>query len=102
MEEVLSSWLFVCLFVFSFFFLQDRVSLCSPGCPRTHSVDQAGLKLTEIPLSPPPECGDERCAPPPLDDLVLFLFSFYLLRDDLLSLLSFSSTLTNSYEPKLA
>jgi hypothetical protein len=25
----------------------DRVSLCSPGCLGTSSVDQAGLKLTE-------------------------------------------------------
>jgi hypothetical protein len=24
-------------------FFQDRVSLCSPGCPETHFVDQAGL-----------------------------------------------------------
>jgi hypothetical protein len=34
-----------------FFFLvfQDRVSLCSPGCPGTHSVDQAGLKLRNPP-----------------------------------------------------
>jgi hypothetical protein len=32
---------------FFFFFLvfQDRVSLYSPGCPGTHSVEQAGLKL---------------------------------------------------------
>jgi hypothetical protein len=29
----------------------DRVSLCSPGCPGTHSVDQAGLKLRN-----PPAC----------------------------------------------
>ena len=29
---------------------RDRVSLCSPGCPGTHSVDQAGLELTEIHL----------------------------------------------------
>jgi hypothetical protein len=28
-----------------FFFFQDRVSLYSPGCPGTHFVDQAGLKL---------------------------------------------------------
>ncbi|GAB1296005.1 Glutamine--fructose-6-phosphate aminotransferase [Apodemus speciosus] len=29
-----------------FFFASDaRVSLCSPGCPGTHSVDQAGLEL---------------------------------------------------------
>jgi hypothetical protein len=29
----------------------ERVSLCSPGCPRTHSVDQAGLKLRNPPTS---------------------------------------------------
>jgi hypothetical protein len=33
---------FFVVFVFVF---QDRVSLCSPGCPETHSVDQAGLEL---------------------------------------------------------
>jgi hypothetical protein len=27
------------------FCFRDRVSLCSPGCPETRSVDQAGLKL---------------------------------------------------------
>jgi hypothetical protein len=30
---------------------RDRVSLCSPGCPGTHSVDQAGLKLRNPPAS---------------------------------------------------
>jgi hypothetical protein len=36
-----------------FFFLdfRDRVSLCSSGCPGTHSVDQAGLKLRNPPAS---------------------------------------------------
>ena len=29
----------------------DRVSLCSPGCPGTHSVDQAGLELRNLPVS---------------------------------------------------
>jgi hypothetical protein len=44
-------------FLFSFFFpggrgvLRDRVSLCSPGCPGTHSVDQAGLELRDPPSS---------------------------------------------------
>ena len=38
--------LFVCLFVF-----QDRVSLCSPGYPRTHSIDQAGLKHRDLSAS---------------------------------------------------
>ena len=38
------------------FFSLDKVSLCSPGCPGTLSVDQAGLKLTEI--CPSPVCWD--------------------------------------------
>jgi hypothetical protein len=33
------------------FVSQNRVSLCSPGCPGTHSVDQAGLKLRGLPAS---------------------------------------------------
>ena len=34
--------------VFCFVFvLQDRVSLCSPGCSGTYSVDQAALKLRD-------------------------------------------------------
>jgi hypothetical protein len=33
------------------FFFQDRVSLYSPGCPGTHSVDQAGLELRNLPAS---------------------------------------------------
>jgi hypothetical protein len=31
--------------------LDDRVSLCSPGCPETHSIDQDGLKLRNLPAS---------------------------------------------------
>jgi hypothetical protein len=38
------------LFCFVLFF-RDRVSLCSPGCPETHSVDQAGLELRNSPAS---------------------------------------------------
>jgi hypothetical protein len=29
-------------------FFGDRVSLCSPGCPGTHSVDQASLELRDL------------------------------------------------------
>jgi hypothetical protein len=29
----------------------DRVSLCGPGCPGTHSVDQDGLELRNSPVS---------------------------------------------------
>jgi len=37
---------FSLFFVFLFFvFFPDRVSLCSPGCPGTHPVDQADLEL---------------------------------------------------------
>jgi hypothetical protein len=34
------------LYIYNFFFsFRDRVSLCSPGCPRAYFVDQAGLEL---------------------------------------------------------
>jgi hypothetical protein len=42
-----------CLFVFVF---QDRVSLCSLGCPRTPSVDQAGLELRDSEICLPTKC----------------------------------------------
>jgi hypothetical protein len=29
------------------FVFRDRVSLCSPGCPGTHSVDQASQKFSD-------------------------------------------------------
>jgi hypothetical protein len=35
----------------SIFFFRDRVSLYSPACPGTHSVDQAGLELRNLPAS---------------------------------------------------
>ena len=42
-----------CMTSIFFFFLvfRDRVSLCCPGCPGTHSVDQAGLELRNLPAS---------------------------------------------------
>jgi hypothetical protein len=40
-------FLFVCLFCF----FQDRVSLCSLGCPGTHFVDQVGLEFRDPPAS---------------------------------------------------
>ena len=40
-------------FVWGFFVFvfQDRVSLYRPGCPGTHSVDQAGIELRNPPAS---------------------------------------------------
>ena len=50
-------WLIDCLFVF-----RDRISLCSPGCPGTNSVDQAGLKLRNLPASVSQVVGLTACA----------------------------------------
>jgi hypothetical protein len=52
---------------FFFFFLvfRDRVSLCSPGCPGTHSVDQAGLELRNPPASASRVLGLKACATTP-------------------------------------
>jgi hypothetical protein len=55
-----------CLFVWLvgwlvFYFFQDRVSLCSPGCPGTHSVDQAGLKLRDPAASASQVLGLKEC-----------------------------------------
>ena len=49
---------FVLVFVFVF---RDTVSLCSPGCPGTHFVDQAGLKLRNTPASASQVLGLKAC-----------------------------------------
>jgi hypothetical protein len=51
-------------FFFFFFFLvfRDRVSLYSPGWPRTHFVDQAGLELRNPPASASWVLGLKACA----------------------------------------
>ncbi|GAB1301552.1 M-phase inducer phosphatase 3 [Apodemus speciosus] len=36
---------------------ENAVSLCSSGCPGTHSVDQAGLELRKLPASASPSAG---------------------------------------------
>ena len=41
---------------------RDRVSLYSPDCPGTHSVDQAGLKLRNPPASASGVLGLKVCA----------------------------------------
>jgi hypothetical protein len=55
-------FVFVCLFVFCFCFCFDRVSLYSPGCPGTHSEDQAGLELRNPPASASRVLGLKACA----------------------------------------
>ena len=48
-----SMWMRLSMNVDNFHFLSlcvwDRDSLCSSGCPETHSVDQAGLELRDLP-----------------------------------------------------
>jgi hypothetical protein len=49
-------------FFFLFIFLfQDRVSLCSLGCPGTHCVDQAGLELRNLSASACQVLGLKAC-----------------------------------------
>ena len=53
------------VFLFVCFVFRDRVSLCSPGCPGTHSVDQAGLKLRNLPASASQVLGLKVCTTMP-------------------------------------
>jgi hypothetical protein len=54
--------LLFCFVLFCFVFvLRDRVSLYSPGCPETHSVDQAGLELRNPPASASRVLGLKAC-----------------------------------------
>jgi hypothetical protein len=62
-ELAIESSHFIYLFVVVLF--KDRFSLCSPGCPGTHSVDQAGLELRthrDVPASVSWVLGLKVCA----------------------------------------
>jgi hypothetical protein len=65
-----------------FFFFRDRDSLCSPGCPGTHFVDQAGLELRNPPASASPVLGLKVCATtawPGIPTVLKMTFSFNFL-----------------------
>jgi hypothetical protein len=64
-----------------FFFLWDRVSLCSPGCPGTHFVDQAGLELRNPPASASRVLGLKACAtmPGPTSNFITWKLKTFLL-----------------------
>jgi hypothetical protein len=57
-QKVKSLFLFVCFVLF----YQNRVFLYSTGCPGTHFVDQAGLKLRNPPASASQVLGLKVCA----------------------------------------
>jgi hypothetical protein len=83
-------FLFIHLFIYLFIYFlvfRDRVSLYSPGCPRTHSVDQAGLELRNPPASASQVLGLKACATMPG---LLFLNNSHSDWDETESLPSFS------------
>jgi hypothetical protein len=53
------------MFFYLFIFFQDRLFLCSPGCPETHFVDQAGLELRNPPSTASRVLGLKACATTP-------------------------------------
>jgi hypothetical protein len=59
-----------CALLFLVVVFQDRVSLCSPGCPGTHILDQAGLKLRDLPASASRVLGLKACATTARRDLL--------------------------------
>jgi hypothetical protein len=68
---------FFFIFLFLFFCLfGDRVSLCSPGCPGTHSVDQAGLELRNSPASASEVLGVKACTT--TTQLLISFFSLFI------------------------
>jgi hypothetical protein len=70
----------IIIILFIFLFFRDRVSLCSPGCPETHSVDQAGLELRNPPASASQVLGLKACATTPSFNNVYyfcFIVCFY-------------------------
>jgi hypothetical protein len=54
-------FLLLLLLLLLFVLFRDRVSLCSFGCPGTHSVDQAGLELRILSASASRVLGETAC-----------------------------------------
>ena len=67
---------FFCLLFDCFlFFKTGFLSMCSPGCPGTHFVDQADLELRNLPASAFKVLRLKMCAPPPSLKVCCFLFA---------------------------
>jgi hypothetical protein len=71
--KIMSLILFFRFFFFSFLVFRDNVSLYNPGCPGTHSVDQAGLELRNPPASASQVLGLKACATTILPALKLLM-----------------------------
>jgi hypothetical protein len=73
------------LVLFCFVVFWARISLCSPDCPRTHSVNQAGLEIRDLPTSASWLLGLRACIRfynYPKDDLthteIIWKYFFYI------------------------
>jgi hypothetical protein len=75
--HVLFCFVFFFSFLFFFFLFRDRVSLYRPGCPGTHFVDQAGLKLRNPPASASQVLGLKACATTPGSPCI-FILSYHI------------------------
>uniref|UniRef100_A0A8C6I9J9 Translationally-controlled tumor protein n=1 Tax=Mus spicilegus TaxID=10103 RepID=A0A8C6I9J9_MUSSI len=76
-KHILSNFLSFLFFFFLVF--RDRVSLCSSGCPGTHSVDQGGLELRNPPASASRVLGLKACTTTPGTNFNNYSFGFFLL-----------------------
>jgi hypothetical protein len=60
---------------------RDRVSLCSPGCPGTHSVDQAGLEFRNPPASASQVLGLKACTTTARQTVLSCLLSYLIFQN---------------------
>jgi hypothetical protein len=67
------------IYFYDFFclFFRDRVSLCSPGCPGTYSVDQAGLELRNPPASASQVLGLKACATTARQQMFMIISTYF-------------------------
>jgi hypothetical protein len=77
--------LLFCFILFCFFFFfRDRVSLYSLDGPGTHSVDQAGLELRNLPVCPSQVLGLKACTTT-VWQIFLYAFNAYLKQETFLT-----------------
>jgi hypothetical protein len=61
----------LCIFILFYFF--ETGFFCSPGCPGTHFVDQAGLELKNPPASVSRVLGLKACATTPATSVCIYI-----------------------------
>jgi hypothetical protein len=71
----------VCFYQSFFFFFRDRVSLYSPGCPGTRSVDQAGLEPRNLPACVSQVLGLKVCATTAPQSIFIYLMCMCILSE---------------------